>query len=746
MIKVIKLSGELQNFDAEKINRVINWACADLDVSESEIAMKAHIQVYDGMTTNQIHDMLIKSASDLITVEEPDYQYAAARLLLFKLRKDVYGDFDPPALYDHIQEVTELGWYDEHILQDYSEEDINYLETVIQHERDFDYTYVAMKQYQEKYLVKNRVTNELYETPQMAIMLISMCLHSKEKENRLQKVAEFYDAVSNMEISLPTPIMAGVRTPTRQFSSCVLIESGDDIDQIFNASAAQGKYAAQRAGIGINIGGIRGTGAPIRGGEVSHAGLVPIVRMFQESLGWASQGGIRKASATYFYPIWHYDYNKLIVLKNNRGTEESRARHVDYGVQLNRLFYKRLQENKSITLFHPNVAGGKLYEYFFSDQERFEELYEALEKDKNVIKQTIPAIEAFSGMGQERAQTGRIYIQNVDHCNTNSPFIPSIAPVKQSNLCLEIALPTSPINDIMQEEEGEIALCTLLAFNLGKIKSSKDFERLSNISVRALDNLLDYQNYPVKAAEKNKFRRSLGIGWTNLAYFLAKKGLNYSSGNANNTIHELAEAFQFYLLKASNSLAKERGACKYFNQTTYSQGILPIDRYKKTIDNYHTTTLKMNWEELRSDIKEYGLRNSTLSALMPCETSSQITNSTNGIEPPRAALSIKASGDGSFRQLVPEVAELKDKYEYKWDMKSPKGYLTLCGIIQKFIDQSISANTFYCPWEHEGGKLSVQTILEDILFAYSLGMKTLYYQETKDNENEAEDDCESCKI
>lgn len=750
-INVVKNSGATEKFDAEKANRVVEWACEGLDVSASEILMKAQIQMFDGVTTRAIHETLIKAAADLISVQNPDYQYAAARLLLFKIRKEAYGDFKPFDLFHQIYLNVGNGKYDRHLLDDYTRDEIAFLNDKIVHDRDFDYTYAAMRQYEDKYLVKNRVSGEIYESPQMALMLIAMGLLSKEdKKTRLERIVELYDSVSLMKVSLPTPIMAGVRTPTRQFSSCVLIESGDDINQIFNANMAQGKYAAQRAGIGMNFGMIRGQDAEIRGGEVKHAGTVPIVRMYQESLGWTSQGGVRKASANYFYPMWHWDFENLIVLKNNRGTESTRARHVDYGLQINKMLYTRLQHGQNITLFHPNVAGGKLYEYFFSDQEKFQKLYEELEADPSVAKKTISAADAFSVAMQERSQTGRIYIQHVDHCNTNSPFDPKQAPVKQSNLCMEIALPTSPISDINDpDDDGEIALCTLSAINLGKVEKLEDMRQPVRTLVRALDRLLDYQNYPVLAAEKTKLRRTLGIGWTNLAYYLAKRGLKYSDPRAANAVHELAEAFQYYLLEASVDLAKELGKCDLFHETTYSQGILPIDRYKKEVDNLHTAELKMDWEKLRVDIALHGLRNSTLSTMMPCETSSQITNSTNGFEPPREARSFKKSSAGMLPVLVPGVDDPSVVYEYKWDMASPIPYLTLVAIMQKFIDQAASANTFYKPWDFPGGKLPIKVVLRDIMWAYKHGLKTLYYQETKDgNDQEDDDGCGggACKL
>lgn len=751
-IKVLKRNGEYERYDADKINQVVQWACEGLDVSPSEILMKMQVQLFDGIKTEDLQKLVIKSAADLIEVWQADYQYVAARLLVYNIRKKAFWNYDPPTLKDHVHDIVDLGWYDPEIVQKYSDKEMDILDKHMVHDRDYLLAYAGAEQWATKYLVQNRVTGEVYESPQIALMLIAMCLHQEETENRIQKVIDFYDEVSLQKLSLPTPIMSGVRTPTRQFSSCTLIESGDTEDRIFNSVTAVGKYAAKRAGIGLNLGAIRAQGAPIRGGEAKHAGLVGITKMFQETLGWVSQGGTRKGSMTVFFPVWHKDVRQLLVLKNNRGTEDNRARHIDYAFQFNKLMYERLIKNENITLFSPDVANGKLYEYFFSDQAKFEELYVELEKTEK-FKEVIPAIELFSIFAQERAQTGRIYLQNVDHCNTNSPFDAGVAPIKQSNLCMEVVLPTKPIDNLYYSENSEIALCTLAAFNLGKLVDMTQEQRYESllktarVAVRSLDNLLDYQGYPVKAAEKNKLRRTLGIGVIDYAHYLASKGLKYSNGSANNETHELFEQIQYCLLQASYELAKEKGACELFHETSYAEGILPIDRYKKSVDNIHTTELKMNWEPLRQLIKKYGLRNSTLSALMPSETSSQISNATNGIEPPRDLLSVKSSGDVTVRQIVPNVSDLFADYEKKWEMDSPRGYLELCAIMQKFVDQTISANTFYKPQMFEGGKFPIQTALEDIIYAYSLGIKTLYYHETKDG-NDQDEGCESgaCKI
>ncbi|WP_373745993.1 class 1a ribonucleoside-diphosphate reductase subunit alpha, partial [Neisseria dentiae] len=635
-LKVTKRDGRLEEIDLYKIHRVINWAAEGLNnVSVSQVELKSHIQFYNGIRTDDIHETIIKAAADLISQETPDYQYLAARLAIFHLRKIAYGQFEPPHLYDHVAKLTEAGKYDRHLLADYSREEFDELNAYIDHDRDMAFSYGAVKQLEGKYLVQNRVTRQIYETPQFLYVLVAMCLFAKyPKATRLDYVKRFYDAVSTFKISLPTPIMSGVRTPTRQFSSCVLIECDDSLDSINATTSAIVKYVSQRAGIGINAGRIRGLGSEIRGGEAQHTGCIPFFKMFQAAVKSCSQGGVRGGAATLFYPLWHIEVESLLVLKNNRGVEDNRVRHLDYGVQINRLLYTRLIKGGDIALFSPHEVPG-LYDAFFADQDEFERLYTQYEQDPAVRKRVVPATELFSLLMQERAGTGRIYIQNVDHCNTHSPFDPKVAPVRQSNLCLEIALPTKPLNDI-NDENGEIALCTLSAFNLGALESLDELEGLADLAVRALDALLDYQDYPVKAAyHATMNRRTLGIGVINYAYYLAKNGVKYSDDSAIGLTHRTFEAMQYYLLKASVNLAKEYGACPLFNETVYSQGKLPIDTYKKDLDAICQEPLHYDWEGLRADIVKYGLRNSTLTALMPSETSSQIANATNGIEPPR---------------------------------------------------------------------------------------------------------------
>ncbi len=646
-----------------------------------------------------------------------------------------------------------MGKYDKHLLEDYSQAEFEELNQHLDHWRDMDFSYAAVKQLEGKYLVQNRVTGEIYESPQFLYILVAACLFSKyPKDTRLDYIKRFYDAVSTFKISLPTPIMSGVRTPTRQFSSCVLIECDDSLDSINATASAIVRYVSQRAGIGINAGRIRGLGSPIRGGEAFHTGCIPFYKYFQTAVKCCSQGGVRGGAATLFYPLWHTEVESLLVLKNNRGVEENRVRHMDYGVQINKLMYQRLIKGGDITLFSPSDAPG-LYDAFFADQDKFEALYVKYEQDPSIRKKTLKAVDLFSLMMQERAGTGRIYIQNVDHCNTHSPFDPSVAPVRQSNLCLEIALPTKPLNNV-DDEEGEIALCTLSAFNLGAIEKLEDLEEMADLAVRALDALLDYQDYPLKAAMKGSMnRRTLGIGVINYAYYLAKNGARYSDGSGLALTHRTFEAIQYYLLKASVQLAREFGPCPAFNETTYAQGILPIDTYKKDLDNLCNEPLHLDWEALREEIRTVGLRNSTLTALMPSETSSQISNATNGIEPPRGLVSVKASKDGILKQVVPEYDRLKDQYELLWKQPSVDGYLQLVGIMQKFVDQAISANTNYDPARFEGNKVPMKQLLKDLLTAYKYGLKTLYYHNTRDGADDAQTDLQddgcaggACKI
>ena len=755
-ILVTKRDGSKESIDLEKIHRVVHWASQDLEnISVSQVEINAQLAFFDGIKTEDIHETIIKSAADLISTDVPDYQYLAARLAIFHLRKKAFKSFTPPPLIDHVKKLTNLGIYDKDILKKYKESEFKELDNYIDHWRDMNFSYAAVKQLEGKYLVQNRVTGEIHESPQMLYMLVGMCLFQEYKsKSRLNIVKRFYDAASNFKISLPTPIMAGVRTPTRQFSSCVLIETDDDLDSISAASGAIVKYVSQRAGIGINAGKIRALGSPIRGGEATHTGCIPFFKHFHTAVISCSQGGVRGGAATLFYPLWHLEVESLLVLKNNTGTDENRIRHLDYGVQFNGLMYERFLKDEYITLFSPNDAPG-LYDAFFADQPKFKKLYEKYEKDDSIRKQRINARELFALFMKERANTGRIYLQNVDHCNTHGAFDPEQAPIKQSNLCMEITLPTKPLYSV-QDDAGEVALCTLSAVNLGALDSLDEFEDITDIIVRSLDSLLDYQDYPLKSAEStSNNRRTLGIGITNLAYYLAKNDVKYSDGSGNDLIHKTFEALQYYSLKASNEIAQEFGPCPLFSETQYAKGIMPIDSYKKDIDDFCDTKLELDWDTLRKNIQEKGLRNSTLTALMPCESSSQISNSTNGIEPPRGFISVKQSKDGILKQVVPEYEKLHKKYELLWDIKDNEGYLQLCAIMQKFVDQSISTNTHYDPSQYDGNRVPMKLFLMDLLKAYKYGIKTLYYHTTRDGasddqsvDKKGDDDCEDgvCKL
>lgn len=745
-IEVTKRDGSTEPLQIEKIHRVLEWAAEGLEkVSVSEVELRSQVQFTPGIKTADIHKMLIKSAADLISASTPDYQWMAARLNIFHMRKEAYGQFKPPHFASYVRQMVEAGLYDSHLLTDYSLQELDLMDQMIDHWRDMDYAYAATVQLREKYLIQNRVTGELFESPQMLYMAQAAALHAREPvEKRLEYIKDYYDAFSLGELSAPTPIMGGVRTPTRQFSSCVKIEVGDGLDEINAAASAVVKYISQRAGIGLSVAAIRGIGAEIRKGEAYHTGMIPFIKHFQSAVKSCSQGGIRGGAATVSLPLWTWEIEDLVVLKNNRGTEDNRARHLDYCIQMNKLMWQRLLEGRNITLFSMDQVRD-LLEAFYADQSEFEHLYEQYENDPNVRKRSIPAVDLIGLMAGERAQTNRIYIQNVDHCNTHGAFNPLKAPVRMTNLCVEICLPTAPLDNI-NDVKGEIALCTLLAVNLGKLKSLDQLERLMRIAVRALDNLLDYQSYPVPAAKKALFRRALGIGITNYAYWLAKNGGGYDQRGLEMT-HQMAESLQFFALKASMELAQERGACEWFDDTSYAQGLLPIDTYKKEVDELGQFQLLRDWEWLRSQIAEHGLRNSTLTAFMPCETSSQITNSTNGIEPPRELVVSKQSKDGIFKQVVPDIKSLRHQYQTAWEMPSNRGYINLVAVMQKFVDQSISANTYYDPRRFDNERVPLRLIIEELLYAYRMGLKTLYYQNTRDGAGEeVSEDCDTCKV
>lgn len=758
VIQVTKRDGTKEALDLNKFHKVVAWACEGINnVSESEIEIKSHIQFYNGIKTSDIQETIIKAAADLISEDTPGYQYVAGRLINYHLRKQVYGGFDVPHLRDHLRVVTDAGYYDKDIESWYSAGDIDILNSYLDHKRDFTIAYTGMEQFRGKYLIRNRVTNQTYETPQMLYMLIAMVLFRNYGADRLKWVKDLYDSTSTFEISLPTPIMAGLRSPQKQFSSCVLIETDDSLDSINATSSAIVKYVSQKAGIGIGGGRIRAIGSPIRNGDASHTGVIPFYKHFQTAVKSCSQGGVRGGAATLYYPAWHYEVEDLFVLKNNKGTEDNRIRHLDYGVQFNKVMYERLLSNSNITLFSPADCPD-LYDAFFTDVELFRTLYERAERNPKLRKKSIPAIELFSSFMQERKDTGRIYLQNVDHANDHGSFDKTKAAIRMSNLCCEITLPTKPLNDI-NDPDGEISLCTLSAINWGKIRDPADFERPCTLVVRALDELLDYQDYPVQAARNSTMaRRPLGVGIINLAYWLARNDLGYQNIDADglNKLHSFVEGWSYYLIKASIDLAKEKGACPKSDETKYGQGIFPIDTYKKEVDELAVAQYRFNWELLRTDARTYGIRNSTLMALMPSETSAQISNATNGIEPPRSLVSVKQSKDGVLKQVVPEVRKLKNKYDLLWDQKSPEGYLKIVAVLQKFIDQGISVNTSYNPKFYEDEKIPMSVMLQHLLMFYKFGGKQLYYFNTNDGAGEIDiplgagetddESCEACKI
>jgi ribonucleoside-diphosphate reductase alpha chain len=758
-ILVTKRDGKKEPLDLNKFHKVVAWACEGLNnVSESEIELRSQIQFYNGIKTSDIQETIIKAAADLISEENPSYQYVAGRLINYHLRKEVYGDFNIPDLLTHVRNVVDAGYYDKDILSWYSGSDLVVLNRYIDHSRDFNIAYVGMEQFRGKYLIKNRSTGHIYETPQMAYMLIAMLLFRNYGADRLKWVKDLYDATSNFEISLPTPIMAGLRSPQKQFSSCVLIETDDSLDSINATASSIVKYVSQKAGIGIGAGRIRAIGSPIRAGDTTHTGVIPFFKHFQSAVKSCSQGGVRGGAATLYYPIWHLEVEDILVLKNNKGTEDNRIRGLDYGVQFNKVMYERLLSGSNITLFSPNDVPD-LYDTFYTDTDKFRKVYEQAERNNKIRKKSIPAIDLFSAFMQERKDTGRIYLMNVDHANDHGAFIKELAPIRQSNLCCEIDLPTKPLSDI-NDPNGEISLCTLAAINWGKIREPSDFARPCTLAVRALDELLDYQDYPVLAAKNSTMaRRPLGVGIINLAYWLARNDLSYQDIDSGGLgkLHEFTEAWSYYLIKASIDLAKEKGACPKSGETKYGQGIFPTNTYKKEVDELAAPNYNLDWESLATEAKTYGIRNSTLMALMPSETSAQISNATNGIEPPRSLVSVKQSKDGVLKQVVPEVRKLKKKYDLLWDQKSPEGYLKICAVLQKFIDQGISVNTSYNPRFYEDEKIPMSEMIGHLLMFYKYGGKQLYYFNTNDGAGEyeekplasgevSEEDCESCKI
>lgn len=760
--KVTKRDGKNEPLDLNKLHVMVDEACTDLaGVSASQVEMQSGIQFYDGITTAEIQEILIRSASDLIDLDHPNYQFVAARLLLFALRKQLYGRMhEVPSVKQHTEQCIGRGVYDAEILNLYNDEEFDKLQSFIDHDRDYLFTYAGLRQVVDKYLVQDRSSNTVYETPQFMYLLIAATIFSKyPAETRLDYVKKYYDAISKHKINIPTPIMAGVRTPLRQFASCVLVDVDDTLDSIFSSDMAIGKYVAQRAGIGINAGRIRGINSKIRGGEVQHTGVVPFLKKFESTVRCCTQNGIRGGSATVHFPIWHIEIEDILVLKNNKGTEDNRVRKLDYSIQISKIFYERFIKNEDITLFSPNDVPG-LYDAFGTPE--FDDIYVGYEQDGSIPRKTIGGQELFFDLLKERAETGRIYIMNIDHCNSHSSFMDKI---EMSNLCQEITLPTKPLQHI-DDENGEIALCILSAINIGKIRDLEDLDVLCNLAVRSLDELIDFQGYPVRAAEiATRARRSLGIGYIGLAHYLAKNGHRYEDPEAWKSVHDLTEAFQYYLIQATVNLAKEKGACEYSHRTKYGNGILPIDTYKNEVDEIVPNELQYDWESLRAQVNQYGVRNSTLSAQMPSESSSVVSNATNGIEPPRGYLSIKKSKKGPLKQIVPQYGTLKNNYDLLWEIRSNKGYINIVAVMQKFFDQAISGNWSYNPEHYPNNEIPVSIMAQDLLTTYKYGWKTSYYQNTydiktdeMDDSNESldglisqletaeEEDCESCKI
>ena len=762
-IKVVKRDGRTESINLDKVHKMVELACEGLaGVSASQVEISSGLQFFDNIKTAQIQEILVRSASDLIDLDHPNYQFVAARLLLFGLRKSVYGEHpdNHPTLLDHVKDCVDKGVYEPGIIKKYSPEEWDTLNKYIDHDRDFLFTYAGMRQVVDKYLVQDRSSNIHYETPQlMYIMIAATLFQNYPKETRLEYVHRYYNAISKHKINIPTPVMGGVRTPLRQFASCVLVDVDDTLDSIFSSDMAIGRYVAQRAGIGINAGRIRGINSKIRGGEVQHTGVVPFLKKFESTVRCCTQNGIRGGSATVHFPIWHQEIEDIIVLKNNKGTEDNRVRKLDYSIQISKLFYERFIQDGEISLFSPHDTPG-LYDAFGTD--RFDELYVGYERDQSIPRKTVGAQDLILDILKERAETGRLYLMNIDHCNSHSSFKDK---VEMSNLCQEITLPTYPISHI-DDEYGEIALCILSAINVGKVRSDEELENLCDLAVRGLEELIDYQEYPVKAADiATKARRSLGVGFIGLAHYLAKLGYSYDSQEAWDAVHGLTESFQYFLLKSSNELAKEKGHCEYFGRTKYAEGILPIDTYKKDVDELITVGLEHDWEGLRASILESGLRHSTLSAQMPSESSSVVSNATNGIEPPRDYLSVKKSKKGPLKQVVPQYQSLKNNYTLLWDMPDNTGYINVVAVMQKFFDQAISGNWSYNPTNYPDNEVPVSVMANDFLSTYKYGWKTSYYQNTYDNKNDEveekptldsfleqyensqeEGECESCAV
>jgi ribonucleoside-diphosphate reductase alpha chain len=775
-ITVIKRSGVKEPLMIEKWQAQVAKVCqGTADVSQSMIEIKAQLSFYDGITTEEIDEVTLRAIVDLIDVEHnPDvghtnYQYVAGKQRLSMLRKDVYGSYTPPHLYEIVKKNVAVGLYTPQLLEWYSEDDWNRMQEMIDHSKDEEYSYAAIEQLIEKYLVKNRATKETYETPQIRYMVAAATVFHKEEPNttRMRYIKEYYNAASDGLFTLATPVLAGLGTPTKQFSSCVLIRSDDDLDSIFASGEMMAKYASKRAGIGLEIGRLRPLGSPIRGGEIMHTGMIPFLKKWFGDLRSCSQGGIRNASATVFYPIWHHQFDDLIVLKNNQGTEETRVRHMDYGVVLSAFFWRRFKNKEQITFFDPNEVPD-LYEAFYTNTALFEELYVKYEKRKDLRKKTMSAEEVFkSGILKERTDTGRIYLVFIDNVMNQGPFDPEYHTIYQSNLCCEILLPTKSFKRL-DDVEGRIALCTLGSINWGAFRNPEDMRRACRILQRSLCNILDYQDFlSIQSKLSNDEISPLGIGVTNLAYWHAKRGMKYGEKDALQEVKSWMEHQAFFLTEATVELAKERGACLHSAHTRYGQGTFPWELRAKGSNELADFTPELDWETLRADMKQYGVRNATLMAIAPVESSSVVIDSTNGIEMPMSLITVKESKAGSFIQVVPEYHRLKNKYQLMWEQNDCAGYLKTAAVLAAYVDQSISTNTFYNPANYADRKVPTTLIIKNLMQAHVWGLKTFYYslinkagskamaEPTPEvhyngfhNERELieDDDCEACKL
>ena len=735
-IIVTKRSGNREPLHIEKWQAQIAKVCSGIaDVSQSMIEIKSQPHFYDGISTREIDEITLRAIVDLIDVESnPDightnYQYVAGKQRLSMLRKDVYGDYQVPHLYEIVKKNVATGLYTPELLEWYTEEDWNKMNDMLEHEKDEEYSYAAIEQLIEKYLVKNRATKEIYETPQIRYMVAAATVFHKEEPNsaRMRYIKEYYNAASDGLFTLATPVLAGLGTPTKQFSSCVLIRSDDDLDSIFASGEMMAKYASKRAGIGLEIGRLRPLGSPIRGGEIMHTGMIPFLKKWFGDLRSCSQGGIRNASATVFYPIWHHQFDDLIVLKNNQGTEETRVRHMDYGVVLSSFFWRRFKNKEDITFFDPNEVPD-LYEAFYKDTALFEELYVKYEKRKDLRKKVMNAEDVFKGgILKERTDTGRIYLVFVDNVMNQGPFDPEYHTIYQSNLCCEILLPTVPFKRL-DDDTGRIALCTLGSINWGAFRNPEDMRRACRILHRSLNNILDYQDFlSIQSKLSNDEIRPLGIGVTNLAYWHAKRGFQYGNADALAEVKSWMEHQAYYLTEASVELAKERGKCEHSDKTWYGRGVFPWERRAQGVNELTDFTPELDWEPLRVQMKEYGVRNATQMAIAPVESSSVVINSTNGIEMPMSLISTKESKAGSFTQVVPEFNKLKNKYQLMWDQKDCSNYIKTAAVLAAYVDQSISTNTFYNPAHFADRKVPTTLIAKNLMQAHIWGLKTFYY-------------------